>query len=211
MNFWTDPVENTGFVESWTIFYWAWWVAYGPFVGIFVARISYGRTIKQVVFGMLTFGSLGAWLFFIVFGNYAMYLELNGLLQITEMMKSGSKETAAAISQVFTSLPLGKLALTAFAIVSVVFLATTYDSASYTLASVSSKRLEAGQDPARWNRVFWAFALGVLPVSLMFIDGGLKVILSTTIVVSLPLLALGLIMAMSLMKMLKQDYEDNHT
>jgi BCCT family betaine/carnitine transporter len=140
-----------------------------------------------------------------------MYLELNGLLQITEMMKSGSKETAAAISQVFTSLPLGKLALTAFAIVSVVFLATTYDSASYTLASVSSKRLEAGQDPARWNRVFWAFALGVLPVSLMFIDGGLKVILSTTIVVSLPLLALGLIMAMSLMKMLKEDYEDNHT
>jgi BCCT family betaine/carnitine transporter len=211
MNFWTDPVENTGFVESWTIFYWAWWVAYGPFVGIFVARISYGRTIKQVVFGMLTFGSLGAWLFFIVFGNYAMYLELNGLLQITDMMKSGSKETAAAISQVFTSLPLGKLALTAFAIVSVVFLATTYDSASYTLASVSSKRLEAGQDPARWNRVFWAFALGVLPVSLMFIDGGLKVILSTTIVVSLPLLALGLIMAMSLMKMLKEDYEDNHT
>ena len=206
MSFWTDPIESSGFVESWTVFYWAWWIAYGPFVGIFVTRISHGRTIKQVIFGMITFGSLGAWLFFIVFGNYAMYLELNDILSITDQMKEGSKATAAAISQIFASLPLGKLALTAFAVVSVIFLATTYDSASYTLASVSTKRLHAGDNPARWNRVFWAFALGVLPISLMFIDGGLKVILSTTIVVSLPLLAIGVMMAMSLTQMLKEDH-----
>ncbi len=205
MVLWTDPIGNSGFVENWTIFYWAWWIAYGPFVGIFVTRISKGRTIKQVIFGMLIYGSLGAWIFFIVFGNYAMNLELNGMLDITSLMSQGSKSTASAISQIFLALPFGKIALTAFFTIAVIFLATTYDSASYALASVSTKRLEAGENPSRWNRVFWALVLGVLPICLMFVDGGLKVILSATIVVSIPLLFVGVVMAMSLMKMLKSD------
>lgn len=204
MSTWTDPVANTRFVEDWTVFYWAWWVAYGPFVGIFVTRISYGRTIREVIAGMLIFGSLGAWLFFIIFGNYALHLEINELLPVTTIMSEQS--AATAITQVFSQLPLGWLALAAFFVVSVVFLATTYDSASYTLASVSTLELKAGENPARLLRVFWACGLGVLPVTLMFVDGGLKVILSTTIVVSLPLLLVGYLMASSLLQMLQQDY-----
>ncbi|MDH5500590.1 MAG: BCCT family transporter [Gammaproteobacteria bacterium] len=201
---WTDPVGNSGFVESWTVFYWAWWIAYGPFVGIFVTRISRGRTIRQVIGGMLTFGSLGAAMFFIVLGNYALHLELSGLLPVTSLMKEPGE--AAAIAEVFMTLPLGYLALAAFFVVAVVFLATTYDSASYTLASVSTARLEAGENPLRWNRVFWACALGVLPITLMFVDGGLKVVLSATIVVSLPLLLVGVLMAMSLIRSLRADH-----
>jgi len=205
MSLWTDPITNSGFVENWTVFYWAWWVAYAPFVGIFVTRISRGRSIKQVISGMLIFGSLGAWLFFIVFGNYSLHLELNDLLNMTEIMKQGSREAAGAISDSLLTLPFGEIALIIFVIVSIIFLATTYDSASYTLASVSSRNLEAGANPARWNRLFWALALGVLPICLLFADGGLKVILSTTIIVSLPLLVVGLLMGLSLMKMLKED------
>lgn len=205
MSLWTDPISNSGFVENWTIFYWAWWVAYAPFVGIFVTRISRGRTIKQVIIGMLLFGSLGAWLFFIVFGNYSLHLELSGILNMTEIMQEGSRQAAGAISQAFLTLPLGEFALVIFVIISLIFLATTYDSASYSLASVSSKNLKSGSDPARWNRLFWALALGVLPISLLFVDGGLKVILSTTIIVSLPLLVVGLMMGLSLIKMLKED------
>lgn len=201
---WTDPVENTRFVEDWTIFYWAWWVAYGPFVGIFVARISYGRTIREVVGGMLVFGSLGAWLFFIVFGNYALHLELSDQLAVTTIMKEVS--AATAITQVFAQLPMSTLALAAFFVMAVVFLATTYDSASFTLASVSTRELKAGENPARWLRVFWACSLGVLPITLMFLDGGIKVVLSTTIVVSLPLLVVGWLMASSLLKSLKEDH-----
>jgi BCCT family betaine/carnitine transporter len=104
-----------------------------------------------------------------------------------------------------SSLPWGTLVLATFTVVALLLLVTTYDSASYTLASVSTMRLEAGLDPARWNRVFWACALGVLPVTLMFIDGGLKVILSATIVCSLPLLAVGVLMVLSLLKMLRED------
>ena len=204
MNTWTDPVGNSGFVENWTVFYWAWWIAYGPFVGIFVTRISHGRTIREVIAGMLTFGCLGAWAFFIVFGNYAMHLELSGLLDVTALMKGGQE--ALAITRVFATLPFGSLALAVFAAVAVVFLATTYDSASYTLASVSTHQLQAGLDPARWNRVFWACALGVLPITLMFIEGGLKVVLSATIVVSSPLILVGVLMSMSLLRMLREDF-----
>jgi len=201
---WTDPIENTGFVENWTIFYWAWWVAYGPFVGIFVTRISHGRTIKQVVFGMLCFGSLGAWLFFIIFGNYALHLELSNLVPLSELIAAGQE--ARAITEVFLSLPMGTLALCVFLIVAVIFLATTYDSASYTLASVSTKNLTVGHHPARYLRVFWAVALGIIPISLMFVEGSLKVILSATIIVSLPLLAVGYMMASSLLHQLREDY-----
>jgi BCCT family betaine/carnitine transporter len=70
---------------------------------------------------------------------------------------------------------------------------------------VSTQRLRAGTDPARWNRVFWACALGVVPITLMFIEGGLKVILSATIVVSLPLLLVGVLMCLSLLRMLRED------
>ena len=87
----------------------------------------------------------------------------------------------------------------------VVLLATTYDSASYTLASVSTRRLEAGRHPARWNRLFWACALGLVPVTLMFVEGGIKVVLSATIVVSLPLIVVGVLLATSLVRMLRAD------
>lgn len=203
LNTWTDAFADSRFVEDWTVFYWAWWVAYGPFVGIFVTRISRGRSIRQVIGGMLAFGSLGAWAFFIVLGNYALDLEVSGALSVTSLVEAGRE--AAAIASVFSSLPFGQLALGVFFVVAVVFVATTYDSASYTLASVATAQMETGSDPARWNRLFWAFALAVLPLTLMFVDGGLRVILSATIVVSLPLLAVGVLMAVALLRMLRAD------
>ncbi len=205
MNTWTDPVRNAGFVESWTVFYWAWWMAYAPFVGIFVARISRGRTLREVIGGMLAFGSLGAAAFYIVLGNYAMHLDLGGVLDVTGMIAAGSEPSA--IAAVIQSLPFGQIALAVFVLVALVLLATTYDSASHTLASVTTQRLEAGRDPARWNRLFWACALGVLPITLLFAEGGLKVIQSATIVVSLPLIGVGVLMAASLLRMLRQDVD----
>ncbi len=203
MNTWTDPVRNSGFVENWTVFYWAWWIAYGPFVGLFVTRISRGRSLREIILGMLSFGTLGAGIFFMVLGNYAMHLDLAGILDVTGIM--AAKGEAAAIASVIASLPASQLALAAFVLVAVVLLATTYDSASYTLASVSTRRLEAGRHPARWNRLFWACALGLVPVTLMFVEGGIKVVLSATIVVSLPLIAVGVLLAVSLMRMLRED------
>lgn len=199
---WTDPVDRTGFVEDWTIFYWAWWIAFGPFFGVFVTRISRGRTLRQLIVSMGLYGSLGAWAFYIVLGNFALFQELNGLVPVTQIMND--VDAAAAIAAVVGSLPLGQLALMLFAAVSIIFVATTYDSASYSLASAATKELKPGENPARWHRLFWAFMLGVLPISLMAVEGGIKVILSVVLVASLPLLVIGVLMCVSLVKSLKE-------
>ena len=84
--------------------------------------------------------------------------------------------------------------------------ATTYDSASYALASCATRKLKAFEDPDRWHRVFWAVALAVLPLTLMFI-GGLKTIQSATLIVSLPLIFVGALMAVALVKQLQADHQ----
>jgi len=198
----TDPVERTGFVEDWAIFYWAWWIAFSPFVGLFVTRISRGRTIRQVILTMTVFGSLGSWLFYIVMGNYALWLEINQMLPVTEIV---SRDGAPlAIVQVLGTLPFKSVVLSVFAVVSIIFVATTYDSASYTLASVATRELRPGENPARWHRLFWAAAIGLLPVLLLFV-GGTKVVQSATLISSLPFLGIGVLMCVSLTRLLAQS------
>jgi BCCT family betaine/carnitine transporter len=198
---WTDPVEKTGFVQDWTIFYWAWWIAFAPFVGLFVTRISRGRTIREVGLGMCIFGSLGAWAFYIILGNYALHLEINNLLPVADLV---AQDAPSAIVKVITQLPVGGLALTVFLIVVSVFVATTYDSASYALASAATKELKAGEHPARWHRLFWAVVLGIMPVGLIFI-GGLKVVQSAVLLSGLPIAIVGIFMTSTLFKWLRED------
>lgn len=203
---WTDPVTRSGFIEDYTVFYWAWWIAYAPFFGLFVARISRGRTVREVIVNMMVYGSLGCALPYVVFGNYGLHLELTGQLSVTQIIRDES--AAAAITEIFMSLPYGTLALAGFAFIALIFTATTYDSASYALAAAATKRLEPGQSPTRWHRVFWAGGLAVLPIALMKIDGGLKVIQSATLVASLPILALGVLMSWSLTRSLRACLRD---
>ena len=195
MNTWTDPVTQSGFVESWTIFYWAWWIGLGPFVGIFVTKISRGRTIRELIFGMLGFGALGCSIFFIVLGNFALHLELQSILQVVEIVEI--KGPPMAISKVIMSLPFGYWVLPIVSMIALIFTATTYDSASYILASGASRSLPVNMHPARWHRVFWACTLGVLPITLLYL-GGLQTLQTVSIIVSLPLIFVFLIMAISL-------------
>lgn len=203
MNTWTDAFTDSKFVESWTVFYWAWWIAYGPFVGLFVTRISRGRTIRQVIAGMIGYGTLGCSVFYMVLGNYSLYLELNETLAVSSILSE--QGAPAAIMATLDELPWGGLVIAVFGVVCVVFSATTYDSASYTLASSATRRLLAGDDPARWHRVFWAIALAVLPLTLMFI-GGLQVLQTAALVVSLPILIVGVLMSYCLVRQLAADH-----
>ncbi len=203
MSFWTDPIDNSGFVESWTVFYWAWWIALGPFMGMFVARISKGRTLREVVFGMLGFGAGGCALFFVILGNYALHLELTGALSVTSILAAESASTA--IVAVIASLPMGQAMLGLFCLVSLVFMATTYDSAAYTLALGATRRLRMGEHPARWHRMFWAVGISVMPATLMFL-GGLKSFQTASLVVSVPLIGVGILMAASLVRALREDH-----
>ena len=203
MNFWTDPFTNSGFVESWTIFYWAWWIAFAPYVGLFVTRISKGRTIRQMIGGMLIWGSLGSWLFYMIMGNYGLFLELSGQLDFTGIMSSQNGN--AAIVAMLETLPAAAIVIGLFSVIAIIFAATTYDSASYTLASSATLHLKAGDDPARWHRVFWAITLGVLPVALMLLNGNLRPIQVILLIVSLPILLVGIAMSIALIRTLRAD------
>lgn len=202
MSTWTDPVENSDFVESWTVFYWAWWLALGPFMGIFITKISGGRTIRQVILGSLGYGTLGTSLFFLVLGNYAVHLELSERLPVLNELRSNGP--ASAVVQVMASLPLAAVVLPVFSLICVIFAATSYDSASYTLASSTTRALPRDAHPARWNRVFWALALGLLPITLIQI-GGLRPLQSAVVAVSVPLLLVVALMTAGLWKSLHAD------
>lgn len=203
MTFWTDPYERSGFVESWTIFYWAWWISYAPFVGLFVTRISRGRSIREVVVGMLVFGTLGCALFYMVFGNYSMHLELSGRLGVSEIVTAQGGHHA--IVAVLGELPLAWIATAVFTLVSLAFAATTYDAAAQALAASLTLRLREGEDPQRWLRVFWALAIGILPATLMYV-GGIRVVQTGILVASLPILVICVLMTVALLKDLREDH-----
>ena len=204
MLFWTDPLEGADFVESWTIFYWAWWLAMGPFIGMFVCKISEGRTIRALIFGMLGWGSFGCALFFIVLGNYALYLELEGLYPVISQAIDISP--SSAIAGIIALLPFGKFWLIYIALIGLIFMATTYDSASYTIAAGATRSLQEHQHPAKWHRVFWAITLGALPASLLFV-GGLRELQTASLVASLPLLGVYVMLGISVIRMLKEFAE----
>ena len=204
MNTWTDPIRQTGFVEDWSVFYWAWWIAYGPFMGLFVTRISKGRTLKQLIVGMVGFGTLGCAVFYVVIGNTAMWMDIEGLVDVRTLIQEGQNGTA--IAQIMAALPLDPLPLIVFVVMAWVFVATTYDSASYAIASSATRNLVEGSNPAQWHRVFWAFALAVLPITLMILDD-LRAVKSAVLVVSLPLLVIGVTMCVSLFRTLKGTAE----
>ncbi len=197
---WTDPLEKSEFVQNWTIFYWAWWIALGPYMGIFISKISRGRTIREMIFGVVGFGSLGCTLFFCILGNYAVHLESAGLVPVIDTLNEQS--ASAAIVTVLTTLPTGRWLLPLFALMCLIFMATTYDSASYTLSACATRRLPADRHPARWHRVFWALSLGILPTTLLLL-GDLRSLQSAVVIVSLPLIVIEVMMCMALVRGLR--------
>ncbi len=204
MSTWTDGVGSSDFVESWTVFYWAWWLALGPYMGIFITKISQGRSLRELILGGIGCGSLGCIVFFSILGNYALHLEMNDLYPVIETLNEYG--APATIVGVLNTLPMAGILVFVFMLLCVVFAATSYDSSSYTLAASATRELGNDQHPARWHRVFWAFLLGVLPISLIYV-GGLKPLQSAVTLTSVPLFFVTILLAMSIWKSLREADE----
>ncbi len=202
MSTWLDIGNVSNFDESWTVFYWAWWLALGPFMGMFIAKISRGRTVRQTVLGVLGYGSLGCALVFIILGGAAQHQEMTGQTQVLAMVADGLANHA--VIEVLDALPLSSIVLPLFVVICIIFGATTYDSAAYTLASCATRSLPTDAHPARWHRVFWAFALGGLPISLIYV-GGLLSLQSAVVAASVPLLPVFGLLGAALVKGLLED------
>lgn len=206
---WIEPFggvggrEETKFPQQWTIFYWSWWIVYAPFIGLFIARISKGRTLKELVLGTLIYGTLGCALFFGIFGNYAVYLQISGAFDVIQYLNSHSTE--ATIIEVLHQLPFPNVIITLFLISAILFLATTFDSGSYILASASQKKVIG--EPLKANRLYWAFALCLLPFALMLVGGerALEVLKTASLLASVPVLVVFIMMMIAFLRTLSED------
>ncbi|KLV03594.1 choline transporter [Photobacterium aquae] len=198
---WAEPFggygnfKDTHFPQDWTIFYWAWWLVFAPSMGLFVARISRGRTIKQMVTGSIFFGSMGCFLFFIILGNFGLSLQLSGQLDVVGILNEHGANKA--IFSILEQLPFSTIVIAVFTLLCLIFTATTFDSISFILASVVQNNVT--EDPMRWNRLFWAFALSFMPSVLLFM-GGLATLQTAAIVGGLPLLVIAVMLMMSAVK-----------
>lgn len=196
-----DSYPETRFPESWTVFYWAWWTVYAPFVGLFVARISYGRTIKEMILGTMIYGTLGSVMFFGILGNFGLYLQLSGSFDVINYMNQNG--APATIIEILNQLPISGFIVVIFTILSIIFLSTTFDSASFIMAAVVQKRVPGGE-ALRWNRLFWAFALLLLPLVLMFI-GDLEALQTASIIAGFPVMFIMVLLGISFIKAAGSD------
>lgn len=172
MTFWTDPFGGGTFPQDWTIFYALFWAGYGPFMGLFIARISRGRTVREIIgWGML--GTVaGGFLIHGVFGSYTLWAQSTGLIDAVTILKE--QGGPAAMIAVLDTLPYSKILLLAYCAFSTIFLATSVDSGCYIVSSTATRSMPYGCDPERTHRTFWAVAQGALALGLLAI-GGLEV------------------------------------
>lgn len=205
MSFWTDPVAQGGFPESWTIFYWAWWIVYAPMMGLFVARISRGRTIKQIILHGVAWGSLGCWAFFAIWGGYALNLDVSGTLDLQGVLNEHGIPTM--VVTVLQQLPMPSVLIPLFTLLCFVFLTTTVDSSAYMLASICTKEISGYEEPARWTRILWTVVLGMVGIGLLSV-GGLKAVQASTVLVALPMIPVLMIMGFTLLRWVYEDFGD---
>ena len=203
-----EDFKDTQFPQIWTIFYWAWWLVFAPSVGLFIARISRGRTIRAMVAGSIFYGSLGCFLFFMILGNYGIYLQLSGEVDVVHILNT--ETPTAAIFAILKSLKLKYLVIAVFTVLAIIFTATTFDSISYILASVVQKRVD--DEPLRWNRLFWAFTLSFMPITLLLL-GGLETLQTASIIGGAPLLIVAFLLCLSIVKAANYDlkYQPDYT
>lgn len=206
MSLWTDPISSgSGFPEEWTIFYWLYWISYTPFMAIFVTRISRGRKIKEVIGNMILSGSAGCWVFFGVLQNFSMHQDIQGTVNVSGIIERTGDGNESIIG-VLNTLPASGLFILFFVLISMLFLASTLDSASYTLGAVTTKGLKSGQDPTPAHRLFWCVMIVLVPLSMISIGASFDTINTIAIVTSLPLIFILLIMIYGLIKWMKEDY-----
>ncbi|MFV2028956.1 choline BCCT transporter BetT [Neisseria sp. S1] len=186
----------------WTIFFWAWWVAWAPFVGLFIARISRGRTLREFVFGVMfiPLGFIFAW--FSIFGNSAIDLVNSG--QAADLAKMVGEEPAMGMFLLFEHYPMASLWSSLGVIIGLIFFVTSADSGALVLANLSSKNLSNDTDAPIWLRLFWAAATGLITLGLLF-AGGFSSLQSVSVVAGLPFSLILVVYMVSMWKSLRQE------
>lgn len=191
---------DTSWIKAWRIFYWAWWIAWAPFVGIFIARISKGRTIREFILGVVLAPTLASMVWFAIFGTYGIHLGMAGTLSSGELQKIAAVPESGLFT-VFSYYPFGSLLAAAAIILLLTFFITSADSGTYVLAMLSSK---GNLNPPNYKKVIWGVVQSALSVGLL-IAGGLKPLQTISIVAAFPFMFIMLAACVALLKALRQE------
>ena len=195
---WTEVFEGTSWMHNWTFFYWAWWFAWAPFVGLFIARISKGRTIKEFMIGVILAPTAAIIAWISIFGSTAFHIELFGEGGITDAV---NENIATALFMLLERFPLPYFSILFVVIAGVIFFVTSSDSGSLVIDFITSGGRE--NTPVKL-RIFWALLEGTVAAALVF-GGGLIALQTGSLVTGLPVCLLMLVMCYSILKALKQE------
>lgn len=198
MSFWTDPVNQKGWAGGWTIFYWAWWIAWAPFVGGFIARISRGRTIKEFLIGVLFAPTLFSFIFLAVFGGTGLHLEMFGGGGISEAVNAN---LASALFVTLGKLPLGMIMSIIATVLIATFFITSADSATFVMSMLTSR---GNLDPNAALKITWGLLEGAVAGVLLF-TGGLKALQTASIAAAFPFMIVMFFMCYALYKAVKAE------
>ncbi|WP_430791138.1 BCCT family transporter [Virgibacillus flavescens] len=192
------PYSGDVWVRDWTIFYWAWAIAWSPFVGAFVARVSKGRTIREFVFGVLIVPPAIACLWIAAFGGTALFSDLNNG---TNIAKAVNNDLAVALFKTFGGLPLTDVMSVLAIFLIFTFLVTSADSATYILGSMTSK---GSLNPGLNGKIIWGILITAIAVVLLVADG-LNALQTASLISALPFTLILVLMMIAFVKMLKSE------
>ncbi|RKQ16764.1 glycine betaine uptake BCCT transporter [Ureibacillus endophyticus] len=190
--------EHRSWINSWTIFYWAWWISWAPFVGIFIARVSKGRTIREFVIGVLLLPTLVSFIWFAVFGTSAIEIQKAVPTDISSLA------TEEVLFAIFNELPWSTiLSIVAIALVSTFFI-TSADSATFVLGMQTTN---GSLTPPNAVKITWGIAQSIVALVLLF-SGGLQALQNALIIAAFPFSFIIILMMISLYRSLAKDKKE---
>ncbi|MGG3884683.1 glycine betaine uptake BCCT transporter [Brevibacillus panacihumi] len=192
------PFTQGNWVANWTLFYWAWWIAWAPFVGTFIARVSKGRTIKEFVICVILIPSILSFIWFSVFGGTALHLEIFDQAPIGEAVQ---KDISTALFLALEQLPWGTILAVVALVLIITFFITSADSATFVLGMLSS---DGSLDPSNRVKIIWGILQSTIAVVLL-LSGGLEGLQTASIVAALPFAIIMVFMCFSLLRALREE------
>lgn len=197
----STPFRDSSWVGNWTIFYWAWWISWSPFVGLFIARVSRGRTIREFILGTVLAPSLAAFVWFSIFGGTALYLEIWQHVPLAEAVKA---DLATALFALFDAMPFGQVMSVAATLLVVIFFVTSGDSAVLVLGMMSQ---DGNPNPTTGVKLIWGTLIAGIAISLL-LAGGIDAVQTATILFALPFALVIVLMVIALWRALREDWQE---
>ena len=195
----TDPLRTSNFPQTWTIYYWAYWMVWCVAAPFFIGSISRGRTVRQTILGGYVFGVGSTLVSFIILGNYSMGMQVTGKADfIAQYLKDG--DLYGMIVSMIKTLPCAPVIMVVVLLTMIAFYATSFDSIALTASCYSYRKLEEGEQPHRGIQLMWCLLLIALPIALLFAESSMSNLQSVSIVAAFPIGVVILLIAGSFLK-----------